>query len=205
VTSPIALPGLPFPLLPSDVPRWHVSADGLRVTAEPHSDLFIDPSGDGQTAAESQLNAVTLLGEPPAGDFTLSARVRVGFGSTFDAGVLLIWADERNWAKLCFELSPDGERMVVSVVTREVSDDANGFVVTGDDVWLRVSRVGSVVAFHASVDGRRWSFVRAFALPGVASARLGFEAQSPTGGGCDVAFADIAFEQRTLPDLRDGS
>ena len=55
-------------------------------------------------------------------------------------------------------------------------------------------------AFHASSGDGRWVFVRAFSLPGAESARVGFEAQSPMGDGCEVAF-----EQRTLADLRDGS
>jgi hypothetical protein len=78
--------------------------------------------------AESMLNAATLLGGPPDGDFQFSARVTVGFESAFDAGVLLLWLDERRWAKLCFEFSPAGEPMIVSVVCRGVSDDANAFV-----------------------------------------------------------------------------
>lgn len=205
VTSSLAVPGIPFPLLPSDDPRWRVSGDGLTVTAEAHSDLFADPSGDGQTAAESQLNASTLLGAAPPGDFTFSARVRVGFEATFDAGVLLVWADEDNWAKLCFERSPDRAPMVVSVVTRGVSDDANAFVVTGEDVRLRVSRVGKVLSFHASTDDTPWVFVRAFTFPGAQSARIGFEAQSPMGDGCEVEFTEVEFARRTLADLRDGT
>ena len=205
MSTPIPVSGIPFSLSASQEWPWRIAADGLRVTAKEHSDLFADPSGDGQTAAESQMNAVTLLGDAPAGDFTFSARVRVGFGATFDAGVLLVWVDDRHWAKLCFELSPDREAMVVSVVTRAVSDDANGFVVTGEDVRLRVSRTGSVLAFHASTDGERWVFVRAFSLPGAEVARIGFEAQSPMGEGCEVEFTEIAFERRTLADLRDGS
>ena len=100
------------------------------------------------------LNAATLLGDVPPGDFQLSARVTVGFASTFDAGVLLLWLDERRWAKLCFEFSPAGEPMIVSVVCRGLSDDANAFVVPGRSVWLRVSRVDRVYAYHASLDGR---------------------------------------------------
>lgn len=199
------MPAIPFPLHASDDRLWTIGADGVTVTAAPHSDLFADPSGAGQTAAESQMNAATLVGEPPAGDFTFSARVRVGFASTFDAGVLLVWIDEHYWAKLCFELSPDREPMVVSVVTRGVSDDANAFVVTGEDVHLRVSRIGRVFAFHASSGDGRWVFVRAFSLPGAESARVGFEAQSPMGDGCEVAFSDVDFSQRTLGNLRDGS
>lgn len=126
------------------------------------------------------LNAATLLTDAGDTDFQFVARVRVGFAGTFDAGVLLVWLHERAWAKLCFEYSPDGEPMVVSVVTREVSDDANSFVVDGDQVWLRVSRIGRVYAFHASLDGQTWRFVRAFAFGSDDPARIGFEVQSPS-------------------------
>jgi hypothetical protein len=46
----------------------------------------------------------------------------VGPASTFDAGVLLLWVDERHWGKLCFEFSPAGDPMIVSVVCRGVAD-----------------------------------------------------------------------------------
>ena len=99
------------------------------------------------------------------GDFQLSARVRCTFAGTFDAGALLLWAGERQWAKLAFEVSPQGEPMVVSVVTDGRSDDANAFVVPGDAVWLRISRIGAACALHARLGGERWRFVRHFALP----------------------------------------
>lgn len=208
MTDATTVPGIPFPLTPSPGSTWRVdpAAGTVDVTADPHSDIFVDPGGDDQVNAESQLNAVTLLGELPAGDFQLSARVRVGFDSTFDAGVLLLWFDARHWAKLCFEYTPDREAMVVSVVNREVADDANGFVVAGDAVWLRVSRVGRVYAYHASLDGRTWRMVRVFALdaPGV-PARIGLEAQAPTGEGCEVTFSEVSFVSERLADMRDGS
>jgi len=84
--------------------------------------------------------APRLLG-PVEGGFQLSARVRCTFAGTFDARALLLWADERCWAKLAFEISPQGEPMVVSVVTDRLSDDANAFVVQDGGVWLRVSRL----------------------------------------------------------------
>jgi hypothetical protein len=108
------------------------------------------------------------------------------------------------WAKLCFELSPQEERMVVSVVTRGTSDDANCFVVDGDEVWLRIARMGPAYAFHASTDGSGWRLIRHFTLGDLKPA-VGFEAQSPTGEGCDVRFDDVRFEARRLTDLRDGS
>ncbi|MFP7834505.1 DUF1349 domain-containing protein [Marisediminicola sp. LYQ134] len=227
MSDTVTVPGIPFDLAPSDDTPWTVDDGTVTVHATAHSDIFVDPGGGTQANAETQLNAATLLGDPPAGDFQFSARVSVGFVDTFDAGVLLLWFDEHHWGKLCFEFSPDREPMVVSVVARGVADDANAFVVDRGDtvstpasetatehaagpdfVWLRVSRVGAVFSYHASLDGERWRLVRAFALDPPepsATVRLGFEAQSPVGEGCVVTFSDVSFASTTLTDIRDGS
>ncbi|HUB69768.1 MAG TPA: DUF1349 domain-containing protein [Acidimicrobiales bacterium] len=202
------VPGLPFDLSPSSEEAWSIDETSATVTAwaTPHSDIFIDPGAGTQLNAETLLNGATLLGVPPAGDFQFSARVTVDFASTFDAGVLLLWLDDRHWGKLCFELSPQAEPMIVSVVTREVSDDANAFVVDGPAAWLRVSRLGPAFAYHASLDGKAWQMIRFFSLEGISTkATLGFEAQSPTGEGCRVSFDDLNFTSQRLGDLRDGS
>ena len=198
----LAVPWLPFPLVAQGRPacRYQVLAGGLELTGEPGTDLFIDPAGAGQPP-----DAGRLLGTPPPGDFTLTARVSVGFGSTYDAGVLLVHAGERVWAKLCFELSPQLRPAAVTVVTRETSDDCNSFEVTGDILWLRISRTGQAWAFHASTDGAWWRLLRYFDLGTQAPASVGFLAQSPTGSGCTASFASIAFRAGAPSDLRDGS
>jgi len=204
---------VPFPLAPSSAGLWRVDevAGAVTVTAQPRTDIFIDPgsgSADPATAlnAESMLNAATLLGDVPEGDFQLSARVTVGFASAFDAGVLLIWLSEGYWGKLCFEFSPAGEPMVVSVVCRGVCDDANAFIVPGRSVWLRVSRIDRAYAYHASLDGQTWRMIRVFNLDDETSRdRIGFEGQSPTGDGCSATFDEIRFLPERLADLRDGS
>jgi uncharacterized protein len=191
---------LPFDLQPvGATAEWDRGDDMLRVVAGPRTDWFVDPGG-----REPRMNAPGLVGAAPGGDFLLGARVAVEFGASFDAGVLVLWRDERTWAKLCFECSAELRPMVVSVVTRGVSDDANSFTVDGREVWLRIARVGAELAFHASTDGRRWELVRHFALEGPDELQVGFEAQSPTGDGCEVTFADIRFEQRRLTALRSG-
>jgi len=194
------LPGVPFPfrwLLPPAESRL---SDGvLTIVAGPRSDWFIDPEG----LAEPVMNAPALVGEPD-GDFVLSARVTVDFADTFDAGVLLLYAHDRAWAKLCFEYSPAGEAMVVSVVTRDVSDDCNSTVLEGNTAWLRVARLGSAFAFHASTDARTWRLIRYFGLGPVDPVAVGFEAQSPLGAGCRVTFDEIHFELARLADLRSG-
>ncbi len=112
-----------------------------------------------------QQHAAALLGFTPTEDFSLSARVHVQSPrSTFDAAVLAIWGDRDHWAKLCFEMSPQGQAMVVSVVTNDFSDDCNSTVINNDHVFLRLSRVGAGWAFHSSADGIHWDFVRVFRL-----------------------------------------
>jgi regulation of enolase protein 1 (concanavalin A-like superfamily) len=191
---------LPFALRPlGDAAQWRRGDGTLTVTAGPQTDWFVDPGG-----RPARTNAPALVG-PVEGDFLFSARVAVDFRSAFDAGVLALWRDERTWAKLCFESSPEAQPMIVSVVTRRVSDDANAFTVDRREAWLRIARIGDEFAFHASTDGGRWELVRHFALDGPGRLHVGFEAQSPTGDGCEVTFADIRFEPRRLEDIRSGA
>jgi len=196
----ITIAPLPAPLRWEAEPVSWSLADGpaLTIAAGARTDMFIDPQG-----AATTLSAPRLIGDV-AGDFLLSARVTVGFAATFDAGVLLLYAGERLWAKLCFELSPQRQPMVVSVVTRGVSDDCNSFVVGGNQVWLRVARLGQAFAFHAATDGASWQFVRHFALDIAGPIAAGFVAQSPTGAGCGATFDQIRFAPERLGDLRSG-
>ena len=200
VEESVRIAALPMPLRWLRKPQSWSVPDGasLLVAAGPRTDWFVDP----QRSAEPKLNAPALLGGS-SGDFLLSARVTVDFAGTYDAGVLVVYESDDVWAKLCFEYSPQREPMVVSVVTRGVSDDCNSFVVDGSSVWLRIARVGSAFAFHASTDGGNWSFIRHFALEGGEPA-IGFAGQSPTGDGCSVTFEQIAYEATLLGDLRSG-
>jgi uncharacterized protein len=201
VDEHVSIAALPLPLRWLAEPQSWSRPDGesLTLTAGPRTDRFADP----QLAAPPTLNAPALVGEP-SGDFRLSARVTVDFVATYDAGVLILHASDRVWAKLCFEYSPQREPMVVSVVTREVSDDCNSFVVDGASIWLRIARTGRAFAFHASTDGETWTFIRHFALDAAGEPAVGFAAQSPTGEGCTVTFEQIAFEAAGLRDLRSG-
>ena len=150
------------------------------------------------------MNAPLLLGRP-TGDFRLSARVSAPLAATFDAAALVVWAAPGSWGKLALERSPQGDTTVVSVVTRGVSDDANAFTVAGTSAWLRVSRSGETLAFHASVDGSWWSLIRHFTIDGAAGAAAGLLVQSPTGDGLEGRFDEITWAAGPLGDLRDGS
>ncbi|MEO1059577.1 MAG: DUF1349 domain-containing protein, partial [Actinomycetota bacterium] len=139
-------------------------------------------------------------------DGQLSARVQPTFAAPFDAGVLFVHQSTTDYAKLCFERSPSGEDTIVSVVTRNTSDDANGPVIAGGSVELRISTFRSVVAFHWSTDGSHWHLARYFRLrdPDTPIA-LGLAAQSPTGSGCSVSFTEIRWTDAVPDDIRNGT
>src|SRR6185437_14896618 len=137
--------------------------------------------------------------------FTLSASVQVAFAATFDAGALLACVSDDLWAKLCFEYSPQRQPMVVSVVTRGVSDDCNSTPLTRDSVFLRITRREAILAFHYSLDGAVWDLVRYFTLGDAPRMELGFSSQSPTGNGCEVAFSEIRYSSSAVSDLRSGA
>ena len=172
--------------------------DSVNITAGRETDLFNDPQG-----GYSIDNSPRLVFEPQ-GDFTLSARVTVGFQSDYDAGVLLVYAYTNLWAKLCFELSPQKQPMIVSVVTHTLSDDCNSVPIDDDHVYLRIARVKQAFAFHYSTDGEYWHMVRLFSLGQEETFVAGFSAQAPTGVTCTASFSEIAFARRLLKDVRSG-
>jgi regulation of enolase protein 1 (concanavalin A-like superfamily) len=206
----LKLPGLPFVLSPEGAPPpgCRILNGALVLTAAGGTDMFIDPGAGSAPDAGELPDAGRLMGLPPAGDFTLAAQVNVAFASMYDAGVLLVHAAERRWAKLCFEYSPQRTPTAVTVVTRDTSDDSNSFEVNGNTLWLRVTRSGDAWAFHASADGSWWRLLRYFALGPLGAdelVRVGFLAQSPTGEGCAVTFDRIAFSPGAPANLRNGS
>jgi hypothetical protein len=181
-------------------PPVDFSTDGkaaLTITAGEKTNMFNNPQGD-----EIVTKSPRLLFEPQ-GNFTLSARVKVDFQGMFDAGALVLYADEEHWIKLAFESSPE-EPTVVSVVTRGRSDDCNSAVIAGDEVYLRLARVGAAFALHYSLDGAYWHFVRLLNMSALDKYAVGFSAQSPVGTGCTASFSEIEYTNRLLEDLRSG-
>jgi len=195
-----------LPAIPGEF-QWHVlpvdwsfdPASGLSIVAGAQTDWFSDPAGD-----FVKDNAPCALMTPTDAHFLLSAKVAVAFGATYDAGVLQIRARDDLGAKLCFEYSPRGRHMIVSVVTRGVSDDCNSVEIDGSEVYLRVARTPQTVAFHYSLDGRVWHLVRYFSLGQADTVRVGFSAQSPTGQQCAAAFSEVNYRAGVLKDIRNG-
>lgn len=200
MSEPIFLPTIPGPLAWSVLPKaYELAENRLKIEAGAKTDLFNDPRGE-----YTQANSVRLAFVPD-GVFTVQAKVQVGFQSTFDAGAFIVWADEKHWAKLAFEFSPQKEPMIVTVITRDLSDDCNSMVIEGNEVYLRVAKLVGAYAFHVSLDGRTWHLIRYFSSINLENATVNFSAQSPMGEGCTAVFSEIGYTAEALADIRNGT
>jgi uncharacterized protein len=181
----------------NEPPSWEFTEEGLTVTPRGGTDYFRPPTGGTSDDA-------CFLHMPVSGDFTavVSASARlVGFG---DAAALAVRADPSRWAKVCLERSPAGEVSIVSVVTDGLSDDANNELLAAPSCHLRLTRAGSVFGMHFSLDGRRWRFVRTFALEVPAQVMVGLVAQAPFVPGCRASFASFTVAAGAVKDFRSG-
>ena len=195
----LSFDGVPFALEWLCPPaEWDAEPARLGVGAPALTDWFVDP-----ISARPVRTAPVLVGSPPTGDFTWEAHVVLDGDAMFDAAGLFVYDDDDHWAKLAVEVTAAGPT-IVSVVTDTFSDDCNSTVLGQRSAWLRLGRVGEAIAFHASDGGGCWELVRVFRAPSAAP-RIGFVCQAPTGAGCTGTFDAIAFNLRSLSDIRDGS
>ncbi len=195
------LPNIPATLQWRHQPvDWKLDAEHrLSIVAGEKTDWFIDPAG-----TYTVDNAPVALFTPPDANFLLSVKVSVEFASDFDAGALQLRARDDLWAKLCFEYSPQHQPMIVSVVTRGVSDDCNSAAIGGREVYLRVAHTPQTTAFHYSLEGGYWRLARYFTLGKLSNLQVGFSSQSPTGQRCTAVFSAISYRAGTLKDNRSG-
>ena len=182
-------------------PEHYLREDkGIVITAGPKTDFFEDPLSDFSVS-----NAPVLYNEI-SGNFTFSCHISPKFGTTYDAGALIVYAGPENWIKLAFENTDLGYPSAVCVVTSGKSDDCNGERIETASVFLKISRKGDVFGTFFSENGKKWKMVRLFTCPvgEVETVRLGLSAQSPLGSLCEVRFDSFRFSQRPVDNFRKG-
>lgn len=189
------LPSIPHSLSWENTPgKYSIDGNRLTITAGEKTDMFRDPNVTYNTD-----NAPKLLFKP-ADNFVLVASIQHSFTNKWDGGALVIKSDSLNWVKFCFEKDYTGARRVVSVVTKNVSDDCNSVEVSSDKIFYKIAKADNVITLYYSSDGVKWFLVRHLQFDLKPGFRLGFLAQSPTGTKCEVLFSDIRYEARKIKD-----
>jgi uncharacterized protein len=173
---------------------YNIVSNELTIVAGEKTDMFRDPNVTYNTD-----NAPKLLFKADE-DFVLSASIEHSFANKWDGGAMIIKSDSLNWVKFCFEKDYTGARRVVSVVTKNISDDCNSVEINADRVFYKIAKAGNVITLYYSTEGTKWFLVRHLQFDAKPGFNVGFMAQSPTGTRCEVKFSNIKYEKKKIKD-----
>ena len=191
----IYIQSIPHGLFWENLPKkFSIHKDTLEIWAGGKTDMFRDPNVSYNTD-----NAPKLMFYADE-DFVLTASVEHAFASKWDGGALVVRQDSLNWIKFCFEKDYTGARRVVSVVTKNISDDCNSVEISKNKVFYKLAKAGNVITLYYSSNGKNWFLVRHLQFDVNKGLEVGFLAQSPTGKSCHVRFADISYEAKKIKD-----
>jgi uncharacterized protein len=189
-----------FPSIPGKL-YWNirpvksiVKGNSITIVAGDKTDMFRDPNVTYNTD-----NAPKLMFSPGE-NFVLTASIEHDFTSKWDGGAIVIKGDSLNWIKFCFEKDYTGARRVVSVVTKNISDDCNSVSINTNKVFYKVAKADNVITLYYGTDGKTWFLVRHLQFDLKPGFELGFLSQSPTGKTCTVTFSDISYSTRKIKD-----
>jgi len=174
---------------------YHFNDGNVTINVPPMSDFFRDPAGNCIKDSAPFLHIETME------DFVLTTRVNVEMIEEYDSACLMIMKNEKNWAKVCYEYIK-GIPTIVSVVTKDTSDDCVSSNVGHCNPYLRIQKLGNCFGFHYSLDYITWEMVRYFYLDCSEKIKVGIVAQSPIGQGCNVKFEFVDLEIRKVNDVR---
>lgn len=171
----------------------------LKVVAGKDTDFFNNPEDNKKTST------APVLFKEINGDFVARALVRPDFTSLWNAVALMVHIDNDNWIKLAFENSDATGRSIVSVVTKNVSDDANGVILNEQDqIWLKLVRKDNIYSMLWSKNGKDFKMARLSTMPKVDTVKIGIEVQSPIGESASHEIDYFEIEQTTVKDVRKG-
>ncbi len=191
----LSVPSIPHKLFWENTPkRFSVNENEIEIVAAEKTDMFRDPN-----VAYNTDNAPKLLFEADE-DFVLTASIEQAFYSKWDGGAIVIKQDSLNWIKFCFEKDYTDARRVVSVVTKNISDDCNSVEMNANKVFYKVAKADNVITLYCSANGIKWYLVRHLQFDARKGFRVGFLAQSPTGKQCEVKFSNIVYQVKKIKD-----
>ncbi len=174
--------------------KFYANDNEVVIVAGQKTDMFRDPNVTYNTD-----NAPKLLFKADD-DFILTAAIEHSFASKWDGGAIVIKQDSLNWIKFCFEKDYTGARRVVSVVTKNISDDCNSVEIKTNKVFYKVAKADNVITLYYSLNGMKWFLVRHLQFETTKGFKAGFLAQSPTGDKCEVRFSHIRYTAKKIKD-----
>ena len=177
---------------------YEIVEKALMISVQKDTDFFNNPEDN------SVVGTAPLLYTETEGDFLARSLVKPDFNSQWNAVSLMVYQDSLHWIKFAFENSDATGPGIVSVVTKDRSDDANGAVLNdGEAIWLAIARKGNNYAMHWSKDGQNYTMARLSQMPAMDKVKVGIEAQSPVGDSATHQLLFFDLKPKTVKNLRD--
>lgn len=173
----------------------------LVLKSGPETDYFIEPGLPPYEKANAPLLLQSVDNTKP---FTFSVKTTPVHTVKYDAGMVFLYVDAKQWLKFAFEADERLNHRMVTVKTKDFSDDNNHDAVKATSVYLKVSSDTKVIGFYYSTDGQEWQLVRVFKNEYPAVLKVGIGAQSPVGQGNMAVFEDWDFQMVSVKDFRMG-
>lgn len=173
----------------------------IEMTAGKETDFFIEPGSPPYEFANAPLLLKRVDNTKP---FTFSFKTTPVHNVKYDAGMGFIYIDKKNWLKFAFEADERMNKRIVTVKTKDFSDDNNHDVVKSKSVFMEISSDTKVVGFYYSIDNKEWQLVRVFKNEYPSVIRVGIGTQSPAGKGNSSVFENIEFSEQSVKDFRMG-
>jgi regulation of enolase protein 1 (concanavalin A-like superfamily) len=193
--QPLKFSKIPHPLTWVNKPvSYKINPESIFIQAGEKTDMFRDPNVTYNTDNAPRLS---FTADP---NFVLTAEVHHDFISKWDGGAIVLEADKMNWIKFCFEKDYTGMHRVVSVVTKDISDDCNSVAISGNQVFYKIAKADNVITLYYSADGKKWFLIRHLQFNTTKPIKLGFMAQSPTGKDCKVTFSNVTYSTKKIKD-----
>ncbi len=171
------------------------------MTANKETDFFIESGTPPYEFANAPLLLKSVDNTKP---FTFSFKTTPVHTVKYDAGMAFIYINNKEWLKFAFEADERLNHRIVTVKTKDFSDDNNHDVVKSPSVYLKISSDTKVIGFYYSVDAKEWQLVRVFKNEYPSVLKVGIGTQSPAGKGNQSIFEDLQFTEQSVKDFRMG-
>ncbi|XP_013178617.1 PREDICTED: regulation of enolase protein 1-like [Papilio xuthus] len=167
--------------------KWKTTIDILEISTNYESDFWQE------TFYNFHHNTGHLFGINVKENITMQVCVEANFEELYDQAGVMIYSDEKHWFKAGIEFN-DGQPMIASVLTNELSDWATG-IFTGNPgkFWMRITRVDHVICVKYSADKIVWHLLRLCPYPEADKYFIGVFSCSPKRENFKVTFSELDF------------
>lgn len=173
----------------------------IEMTAGKSTDFFIEPGSPPYELSNAPLLLKEVDNTKP---FTFSFKTTPQHSVKYDAGMAFIYINYKNWLKFAFEADERMNHRLVTVKTKDFSDDNNHDAIQSPSVYMKISSDTKVVGFYYSIDSKEWQLVRVFKNDYPSVIKVGIGTQSPAGEGNKSLFEEIKFSDQSVKDFRLG-